>query len=70
MTGAPVEWVAAVVAVAAGFPPAIDAALLGVSTLLYLYGVWSRRATLGLGAFRSALRRRPAPQVDRLAAEV
>jgi O-antigen/teichoic acid export membrane protein len=62
--------VAAVVAVAAGFPPAIDAALLGVSTLLYLYGVWSRRATLGLGAFRSALRRRPAPQVDRLAAEV
>ena len=55
-----------VVAVAAGFPLAVDVALLGASMLLYLYGVWSRRATLGLGAFRSALRRRPSPQAHGL----
>jgi O-antigen/teichoic acid export membrane protein len=62
--------VVAVIARAAGLPLVVDAALLGVSTLLYLCGVWSRRATLGLGAFRSALRRRPAPQAHRLATEV
>jgi O-antigen/teichoic acid export membrane protein len=59
-----------IVAIAAGFPLAVDAALLGVSILVYLYGVWSRRATLGLEAFRSAVRRRPSPQAHRLAAEV
>lgn len=59
-----------IVAVAAGFPLAVEVVLLGVGTLLYLYGVWSWRATLGLGAFRSALRRRPAPAAHRLAAEV
>ncbi|MCW2797917.1 polysaccharide biosynthesis C-terminal domain-containing protein [Nocardioides sp.] len=59
----------AIVAVAAGFPVAVDVALLGASLLVYVYGVWSWRAPLGLGAFRSALRRRPAPQTPGLAVE-
>ena len=41
-------------------PPAVDVALLAVGlAAVYLYGIWTWRATLGLDAFRSALRRRP-----------
>jgi hypothetical protein len=40
-------------------PLAVDATLLGIGTAVYLWGVWSHRATLGLLAFRSALRRAP-----------
>ena len=61
---------AGVVAVVAGFPAAVDAGLLCVSTLVYLSCVWSWRARLGLDAFRSALRRRPARQTRPLATEV
>ena len=38
---------------------AVDATLLGLAAAVYLWGIWSRRASLGLLAFRSALRRVP-----------
>ena len=38
---------------------AVDATLLGLAAAVYLWGIWSRRASLGLLAFRSALRRAP-----------
>jgi O-antigen/teichoic acid export membrane protein len=50
----------------------VDVALLGLGTAVYLWGVWSRRDSLGLLAFRSALRRastaRPHVVADSLAA--
>ena len=49
-----------VVVVVADLPVFAGAAVLGVVSLLYLAGIWSRRVPLGLGAFRSALRRRSA----------
>lgn len=59
-----------IIAIAAGFPLAVEASVLGVGMLVYLYGVWSWRTTLGLGAFRSTLRRRPGPQEHPLAADL
>lgn len=49
-----------VVAAVGGYPAVVDGVLVGAALVLYLYGVWSARATLGLDAFRTALRRRPA----------
>ena len=49
-----------VVVVVGDLPMLAGAAVLGVATLVYLAGIWSRRVPLGLGAFRSALRRRSA----------
>jgi O-antigen/teichoic acid export membrane protein len=54
----------------AGLPLGVGATLLGMGTLAYLGGVWSRRTTLGLGAFRAAVRRRPSAQAHRVATEV
>jgi hypothetical protein len=45
-------------------------ALLGVGTLVYAGVIWSWRATLGLDAFRSALRRRRGASPPRLPAGV
>lgn len=47
-----------VVVVLADLPLPVDLALLGVGLLVYVAGAWWFRATLGLDAFRSALRRR------------
>jgi O-antigen/teichoic acid export membrane protein len=58
-----------VLVLALNLPTAIDVAGLALGALVYLYGVWSWRNALGLGAFRSALRRRPGPPGPRLAAE-
>jgi O-antigen/teichoic acid export membrane protein len=52
----------------ADWRPAADAALVGVAVLVYAVGIWSWRATLGLGAFRSVLRRRVAREA-RVAAD-
>lgn len=52
--------VAGLVVAGTGFPLAVDVVTVGVGTLLYLWCVWSWRAALGLDAFSSALRRRPA----------
>jgi O-antigen/teichoic acid export membrane protein len=43
-------------------PLTAELVLLAAATLVYLAGIWSRRSMLGLGAFRSALRRRPTRQ--------
>ena len=59
-----------VVAAVGDFPLAVEVALLGVGTLAYAGVIWSWRATLGLGAFRSALRRRPGASSPRLPAGV
>jgi peptidoglycan biosynthesis protein MviN/MurJ (putative lipid II flippase) len=59
-----------VVAAVGDLPLAVDVALLGVGTLAYASVIWSWRATLGLGAFRSALRRRPGASSPRLPAGV
>ncbi|MGI8523667.1 MAG: polysaccharide biosynthesis C-terminal domain-containing protein [Nocardioides sp.] len=59
-----------VVVLASDLPVTIETAVLGIGTLAYLFGVWSWRDALGLGAFRSALRRRPGPTRQRLAAKV
>jgi O-antigen/teichoic acid export membrane protein len=48
-------------------PLAVDLALLAIGTAVYLWGVWSHRATLGLLAFRSALRRAPTAEPHGLA---
>ncbi|HCB03035.1 MAG TPA: polysaccharide biosynthesis protein [Nocardioides bacterium] len=50
------------------FPVVIDLAMLTVASLIYLYGVWTWRDRLGLGAFRAALRRRGRSRQARLAA--
>ena len=50
-----------VIVVVAGLPLAADVGLLGVGLLVYLTVVWAWRGTLGLDAFRSALRRRRPP---------
>jgi O-antigen/teichoic acid export membrane protein len=49
-------------------PMALDVVMLGLGSVGYLFGIWSWRARLGLEAFRSALRRRPASTSRRLAA--
>jgi O-antigen/teichoic acid export membrane protein len=48
------------VVIGTDLPLAGDMTVLAAGTLVYLAGIWSRRGLLGLGAFRSALRRRPA----------
>lgn len=52
--------VAGVVVAGTTFPLAVDVVLVGLGTLLYLWCIWSWRVALGLGAFSTALRRRPA----------
>ncbi len=47
-----------VLALAVDLPVAVEVAVLGMAAGGYLYGVWSWRARLGLGAFQAALRRR------------
>ena len=51
-----------VVVLLTDLPLAVDVALLGLGTAVYLWGIWSRRTSLGLLAFRSALRRVPTPR--------
>ena len=51
--------VAGILVAVTGWPLAVDVALMAVATLSYAAGVWTWREALGLGAFRSALRRRP-----------
>jgi O-antigen/teichoic acid export membrane protein len=41
-------------------PTPVDVTLLGLATGAYLLGIWAWRSTLGLDAFRAAVRRRPA----------
>jgi O-antigen/teichoic acid export membrane protein len=55
------------VLVSADLPVTVGVTLLGVAGLVYLSGVWSRRGKLGLGAFRSALRRGGVARSPRLA---
>jgi O-antigen/teichoic acid export membrane protein len=57
----------AVVALVTDVPPAVEAALLVLGSAGYLSCIWAWRATLGLEAFGSALRRRPAPTPRRVA---
>jgi O-antigen/teichoic acid export membrane protein len=52
-----------VVTAVADLPAALELALLVVAVAVYLFGVWSRRTTLGLDAFRTAVRRRPSRRV-------
>jgi O-antigen/teichoic acid export membrane protein len=47
-----------VLVLATGASSVVELAALGLGTLCYLAVVWSWRAALGLGSFRSALRRR------------
>lgn len=42
-----------------GWPLAVEVALVVVAAIAYVAGIWTWRDALGLGAFRSALRRRP-----------
>ncbi len=53
--------------IATDLPVVAELAVLVAVTAVYLAGVWSRRAPLGLGAFRSALRRTPAARRPSLA---
>jgi O-antigen/teichoic acid export membrane protein len=55
------------VVLAADPPLPVAAAMLAVATVVYLAGVWWRRAPLGLAAFASALRRRSPGQHSRRA---
>ena len=55
------------VVIAADLPVVAELAVLAAVTAVYLAGVWSRRTPLGLGAFRSALRRTPAARRPSLA---
>jgi O-antigen/teichoic acid export membrane protein len=55
------------IAAVTDFPRAVDLAMLAVSSLVYLYGVWAWRGPLGLGAFRAALRRRGGSRQAQLA---
>jgi O-antigen/teichoic acid export membrane protein len=59
-----------IAAAVSDFPVAVDVALLGVGTVVYAGVIWSWRATLGLDAFRSALRRRRGASPPRLPAGV
>ncbi len=43
------------------WPLPVDVGLVVVATAVYTAGIWTWRDDLGLGAFRSALRRRAAP---------
>ena len=53
------------IVVATDLSVTVELAVLAVATVVYLAGVWSRRRMLGLLAFRSALRRRPARAATR-----
>jgi O-antigen/teichoic acid export membrane protein len=57
-----------VVVALADLPMPVELALLGAGLLVYLAGVWCFRATLGLDAFGSALRRRQGTSARRLPA--
>ena len=57
-----------VLVVTGGFPLVVDVAVLAVGAVAYTAGVWSRRTALGLGAFRAAVRRRPASPTRRVPA--
>lgn len=59
-----------VVVLVADLAFAVDIALLAIGALVYAAVIWSWRETLGLGAFRAALRRRRSRPPARLTAEV